>query len=273
MPRTIFVLIDGCGEAVAEKHLGYLEHLAEAGLMARYSVSGELPTSSRPIYETLLTGLPVSRHGVTSNICRQKSEYPNIFSLCRAQGLSTAAAAYFWISELYNETPFLYARHRIQTESKGAIQNGIFYFEDGYPDSHVLCDAEYLRNAFLPDFLMIHTMNIDEAGHGFGEGSREQAVCAMRLDAALSAILPVWMEEGFEIVVSADHGMDENGAHGGNQKGLRRLPLYIHSKKVRPLIRKEPVSQLAVAPLLCEMLGVKKSEYMPELKECGVMIE
>ena len=63
---------------------------------------GELPSMSRPMYETSLTGLPSSVHGITHNQVVRPSAFPNVFSLCRQQGLVTAAAAYQWMSELYS---------------------------------------------------------------------------------------------------------------------------------------------------------------------------
>jgi predicted AlkP superfamily pyrophosphatase or phosphodiesterase len=270
MAKTIFILIDGCGDAVAKNHFGYLEHMAEAGAMARYTVRGELPSSSRPIYETLLTGLPVSKHGITGNLVCRNSRSQNVFSLCRENDRATAAAAYYWVSELYSHAPFVRAKTRIQLKTDTSVQNGIYYFEDSYPDSHVLCDGAYLIGAFAPDFTMIHTMNIDDAGHRFGEGSGEQAACAMKLDAALSASVPVWIKEGYHIVVTSDHGMDEHGTHGGNRESLRVLPLYIYSSRARPVMGGETVSQLSVAPLLCHILGIPKGNEMADIRESGV---
>lgn len=272
MAKTIFVLLDGCSDRIATRHLGYLEHLAIKGEMARYTINGELPSSSRPIYETLLTGLPVAKHGVSSNLVCRKSEYENLFSLCKENGLSTAAAAYYWVSELYNSAPFVHGQHRIQQNTESAIENGIFYFEDTYPDSHVLFDAEHLRAKFKPDFLMVHTMNLDDVGHKFGEGSREQAMCAMRLDTILAALLPIWINDGYEVIVTADHGMDSNGTHGGNHKSVCRLPMYVRSRITLPVIEREPVSQLAIAPLMCAMLGIRPSGDMINLMESGVAL-
>lgn len=267
MAKTIFLLIDGCSDRMAASHLGYLEHLAESGQITRCQVAGELPASSRPMYETLLTGLPASRHGVTSNLVCRKSNQPNIFSLCREKGGVTAAAAYHWVSELYCQAPFDHVRHRIQLKTANPIQHGIFYFEDTYPDSHVLYDGEYLRNTFQPDFLMLHTMNLDDAGHKFGGDSQQMAKSAMHLDVVLSALLPEWIHDGYELVITADHGMDIHGTHGGNVQSIRELPLYICSRKVKPGIITEPVSQLAIAPLLCEMLDIPKSGTMMEYTE------
>ena len=57
--KVVFVLLDGLQSEYAREHLGYLEHLCEHKKAAKYEVLGELPSASRPMYETIFTGLPV----------------------------------------------------------------------------------------------------------------------------------------------------------------------------------------------------------------------
>lgn len=265
------MLLDGCGDRLARENLGFLEHLAEDGRGARYSVRGQLPSLSRPLYETLLTGVPVRAHGIVANATARLSKEKSVFSLAREQGLTTAAAAYHWVSELYNSSPFDPMAHRIQHNSGSAIQNGVFYYEDPYPDSHVLSDAEYLRRTYDPDFLMIHTMAIDHTGHVYGGGSRQQNTAANFLDAALAPLVALWLEEGYRLIITADHGMGANGLHGGNSPEQRDVPLYVFSGSVRPgIFDYSQISQLTVAPLLCAFLGIAPSAAMRPLSECEV---
>ncbi|HEX2985306.1 MAG TPA: alkaline phosphatase family protein [Caproiciproducens sp.] len=271
MAKTIFVLLDGCGFGAGERNLGYAEHLVEQGLGAKYCVRGELPSLSRPIYETLLTGLPVCRHGITNNLTVRRSNCVSVFDLCRKNGLKTAAAAYHWISELYVRAPFRYATDRIQLDSDSAIQNGIYYFEDSYPDSHVFADAEFLRERSDPDFLMVHSMNIDDAGHRFTSESREYETAAAKANLVLSSCMPLWMEQGFNVLITADHGMNAFGLHGGNTELQRLAPLYLFGRGVIPgEFSDSRVSQLCIAPLLCRLLGVAGSDDMKSMEEIGV---
>ena len=58
------------------------------------------------MYETLMTGLPMYRHGISSNnICRRSHE-ESVFTLAKREGAVTGAAAYYWIRELYCHAPF-----------------------------------------------------------------------------------------------------------------------------------------------------------------------
>ena len=106
------------------------------GKGAKYKVKGEIPSQSRPIYATLLTGLPVCEHGIIHNAIGKTLDIPNLFSLCKENGGVTAAAAYSWVSELFNQSPFQYERDYIQLNTGKQIDHGIFYWEDMYPDSH-----------------------------------------------------------------------------------------------------------------------------------------
>jgi len=272
MGKTIFVLADGLGYDTAAENFGYAEHLIEAGKGAKYKVHGEIPSLSRPMYETLLTGRTVSEHGITNNMTVRRSSEKSVFDLCYAEGMSAGAAAYHWISELYRSAPFVYETDRMIFDQDGAISHGIFYFEDTYPDSHVFADAEYLRSSRTPDFLMIHSMNIDDAGHHFGSESNEYHMAAARLNMILSAVMPFWLEKGYSVLITADHGMNIHKLHGGNTSVQRDVALYLFSDGIRcgDFSEGEPISQLSVAPLLCRLLDVAPAPGMRTFDVLGV---
>lgn len=264
MGKTILTLLDACRYDTGSENAGFLEHMIDRGLGAKYRVRGELPSMSRPMYETTLTGLPSSVHGITGNGVVRPSRCPNVFSLCREKGLVTAAAAYQWISELYSHPGrFDPLRDRYQLEGEGAICHGIFYYEDHYPDSHLLWDGEFLRKRYRPDFLLLHTMNIDYWGHQKGSGSQEYAQAVATVTELVGQLLPAWLEEGWQVVVTADHGMNPLGIHGGPVPEQRTVPLYIFSPLAVPgRVEEREISQLNTAPLLCRLLGLDPAPGM-----------
>ena len=79
MNKVILVLSDGLGYDTAVEGMGFLGHLVESKLASLYKVAGELPSISRPMYETIHTGLPSSEHGIVSNSIVRRSTNPNIF--------------------------------------------------------------------------------------------------------------------------------------------------------------------------------------------------
>jgi predicted AlkP superfamily pyrophosphatase or phosphodiesterase len=58
MGKVVMVVSDALRDDTARAQMGYLQHLVEAGRATRFTVVAELPTMSRPLYETLHTGVP-----------------------------------------------------------------------------------------------------------------------------------------------------------------------------------------------------------------------
>ena len=264
--KVIFVLVDALGYDVATRHFGLMEHLAESGQGAKYRLRGQLPSLSRPMYETLLTGLPVWRHGITDNgVCR-RSRFPSLFRLTREAGLTNAVAGWGWLLELYGDRPlpFDLDRDRLCLEGSGDIMHGIFYVADEYPDSHLYADGDALRQLYHPDFLMIHPMGVDNSGHKFGALSKEYAAAAGDSAGQIARRFEAWRQAGYQLVVTGDHGMDALGRHEGNEPIQREVPLYIVSDQVQggDFSGEEPLSTLDVAPLLCRLLGIAPAEGM-----------
>ncbi|WP_068617620.1 alkaline phosphatase family protein [Paenibacillus tuaregi] len=270
MAKVIMIVLDGLKYETARASMGYLNHLVEASKAACYKVKSELPSLSRPLYEVLLTGTPSSVNGITANHIVRLSKQKSLFHLAAEKGLTTAAAAYYWVSELYNRAPFDRIEDREQHDVKLPIQHGKFYFDDGYPDSHLFVDAEILRRQHAPDFLYIHPMGIDDIGHKFSSDSREYRGKALEADMILATFLPLWMSLGYEIIVTSDHGMNKDGQHGGTGEEERDVPLYGIGSMFEPgCYTDQYIPQLTIAPLLCRMMSLPVTEEMIYTKVPG----
>lgn len=260
--KVIVVVVDGMRYDKAYDALGYLQHLVEIKQAALYKVKSELPSLSRPLYEVLLTGTPASTNGITTNQTVRLSKQKSLFHLTKEHGLRNAAAAYYWVSELYNRAPFDFVEDRFQMDETKPIQYGIFYWEDDYPDSHLMVDAEYLRRKYLPDFLYIHPMGVDLKGEQFGAESKEYREQILKVGSLLAQIVPIWRQEGYQILITSDHGMSETGNHGGTTSCERDVPLFVISEKIEAGVYDEVIPQLAFAPIVCQLLGIEPSEEM-----------
>ncbi len=252
------MLSDGLRYDTAAAGMGYLGHLVEAKLASLYKVTGELPSISRPMYETVHTGLPVSEHGIVSNSVVHGSTKPNVFGLARAAGRTTAAAAYYWFSELYNRSPYDWIEDREVDDVSLPIQHGRFYTQDDYPDIDLFATAGMLVRRFSPDYLLVHPMGMDYTGASHGANSSEYRNHAIRQDMWLSTYLKEWMERGCIILVTGDHGINADGLHGGTTPEVREVPLYL----IRPGSAGkgdtgEAVSQIQIAPTICKLLEIK----------------
>jgi len=251
MQRLVFVLLDGLRLDVADACMGYMQ--AEAADQTRLAVTAELPSLSRPLYETLMTGQPPVRSGIVGNTTVRRSRHPSVFDHCRRAGQTTAAAAYHWFSELYNHAPFDPA-HRITHDPGAAIQHGMFYWRDGYPDDHLFADAEALRQQHDPHFLLVHSMGIDDAGHRHGGNSAQYRKAARTADELLSRTLPGWIAAGYTVVVTSDHGMGDDGMHGGPSPAETQVPFWLFG--AGPMPRGITLRQTEIAGTVCALLGV-----------------
>ncbi len=260
--RVILVILDGLRLDVAQSSMGFLSHLIETQCVSFYPVRAELPTLSRPLYEVLLTGTSASVSGITSNDEVRLSNQTSVFHLARQAGLTTAAAAYSWFSELYNCVPFDWQRDRHQHDPQLPIQHGSFYWVDTYPDSHLFADAEMLRQQWHPDFLLVHPMGIDDVGHRFGGNSKDYRGRAIATDSLLAQLLPQWRDAGYTILITSDHGMNADGQHGGPLSDVRDVPLFCLGSEFRPGVYPGVISQLAIAPLICQLLSIPLAEAM-----------
>lgn len=258
-------MLDGMRFDTAVSQMGYMQHLIEMEKASRFKVKSELPSLSRPLYEVLLTGTPVYENGITSNQTIRLSHEESLFHLTKKNGLKNATASYYWVSELYNSAPFNQMTDRIQLDTDKPIEQGIFYWEDHYPDSHLFSDANFLLDRYEPDFLYVHSMNIDDDGHKFTADSKEYRNRAIAADVVLANILPKWINAGYQIIVTADHGMNNDGQHGGTTTADRDVPLFIISDKLSSGTYEEVIPQLQVAPLACKLLNILPSKAMQKL--------
>lgn len=255
MNKVILVLCDALNYDTAISGMGFLGHLVETQQASLYKVISELPSMSRPLYETIHTGLPVSEHGIIANYIVRCSDKANIFQMCAEAGKSTAAAAYYWFSELYNRTPYDRLEDREVDDQNLSIQHGRFYTEDEFPDIELFQSAGTLVRHFQPDYMLVHPMGMDYLGEKFGSDSAEYRNQAILQDMYMSALIAEWLISGYNILVTADHGMNPDGLHGGTTPDVREVPLYF----IRPGIpgsgdTQETISQLQIAPTVCELL-------------------
>ncbi|MFT5720104.1 MAG: putative AlkP superfamily pyrophosphatase or phosphodiesterase [Motiliproteus sp.] len=254
--KVILVILDGLEYSTAEQCMGFLHALKEQGKATLYKLRCELPSMSRPLYETILTGTRPAASGIVHNQVVRNSTQASVFSLARKRNLTTAAAAYHWFSELYNSAPYNAVRDRFTEAPEQLIQYGCFYHQDHYPDSHLYLDAEWLRRKYDPDFLLVHPMNIDDAGHRSGFDSAHYRNTARHSDMSLSDHLPGWMAAGYQILITADHGMNRDKSHGGTLSEERDIPLFVIGDSFSHADECSP-QQTDICGLVCELLGIQ----------------
>lgn len=254
MPKLIFVLLDGCNATTAEECMGYLFALVSSSTAKYTRHNCALPALSRPLYHCILTGLLPSQSGIVHNTVWQPHPAPTLFHLAHAAGLTTAAAAYYWINELCNAQPHVAARDRLTINPALPLSYGLFYNNDAYPDDHVFQDAEALRQHYAPHLLLVHSMGIDYAGHCHGAHSAEYRNAVRDADMLLARYLPLWLQAGYQVVITSDHGMNADKSHNGTSPDERCVPVWsIATTQEQPL----PSEQYQWFMWCCANLGIK----------------
>jgi predicted AlkP superfamily pyrophosphatase or phosphodiesterase len=268
--KVILVIMDGVGYETALACCGFLEGTVELGRARRWKMRAALPTRSAPLYETLHTGLAPAEHGLTANEALRPSPHPNVFATVRAAGGRTAAVAHAWYFTLYNGRAYdLIEDVEIDDEEAAGIQHGRFYSQEGYGRVNACAPAEIDLCAQLtlllrrhdPHYALLHTCSADTLGHAFTANSAEYREQTWRIDNALSRTLPLWLALGYEIFVTADHGMNNDGHHGGTASIERDVAFYYFGPSAGP----DPstvLDQLSVAPSSLARIGAPIPDSM-----------
>jgi hypothetical protein len=201
--RVVVVLIDGLGGDAFDGLLRE-EPLGDVGWKA--SLDSGVPSRSRPVYHAILTGVPQWAAGIRGN-GYATGRADSVPDRVRAAGGKVA-----WMLE--DEPWFceLFCAHGdLVTQGRTVMS----------PDTF----ARVWDSA--PDLIVLHMIEVDEAGHLHGAESADYDAAgrrAFRTVAAFRAIAharpggddAVWF-------VGADHGHTAHGGHGGPEETVRRV--------------------------------------------------
>lgn len=255
--RLVVVLADGLRDDTARAAMGYLHALEAAGRARWSTLRCEMPSLSRPLYATVVTGRAPVDHGIVSNEQPGERIDDTLFDDVAAAGGKSVVAAYHWFRELLSGEVFGPVHHRHAPVPARGVVGASWYFEDEYPDSHVLVDAEALRRAHDPSLVFIHPMGPDHAGHVHGGESDGYRFAARRLDMQLARIVPAWHAMGWDVVLTSDHGMHADRMHGGSGDVERLVPfVWAPASGVLAEFQDWPADQLGVRAFLASRLGV-----------------
>jgi len=260
--KVITILCDGMRADTARDEMGYINSLCDGDIGKRYISIVDNPSVSRTNYETLHTGVPSSVHGITSNLVLQKSKMENnIFRDVKKNGGTSACIASSWFYDLYGKEKYNYVKHKeINNDPTEDITYGRF-FSDDIPTNvdnscegigHIFQVSDFIIHKHTPTYVLIHIISTDKIGHEKGINS-EYKNEVRRIDSILGAAVPRWFGLGYDIIITSDHGMDENNNHGGTKPCVTEAPLYILSKKGWK-VDKNNFNHTDIAPMIMKRL-------------------
>jgi len=261
--KLLLIILDGVPYANFRRLFGNLEGWVAQGAARVWRHRSVLPSTSASCYASLHTGLPPQVTQVWGNEAVRRLDHPDIFSECRQAGRTTGAVAHSFWSEFFNRAPFDAVRDLEYDEAYGPITHGRFHTMQGYnlinqatpADHDLFATLTRLCERFGIDYGMLHTCTLDSMGHRFGHDCPEMDHACYALDAQLAPFVQRWRAAGYEVIVTADHGQDMRGHHGGAADVQRDTALYYFGPAGGPP-PDAVIGQLALAPTILTRLGV-----------------
>ena len=250
---------------------GNLEGWVESGEARKWRMRSVLPSTSASCYASIHTGVAPAVHGVTGNDNVFRVEMPDIFSQVRKSGGVTGAVTHSYWSEFFNRAPFDPVRDLEYDEPENAtINHGRFHTMTGYnlinqatpADADLFATLTMLTERFGLNYGILHTCTLDSMGHRFGHECQEMDQAIFHLDEKLAQYITRWRSAGYEVIVTADHGQNERGHHGGNSDSQRDFALYYFGD-AEGASTDDLLDQRQLAPTILNLLG---AEVPPSMK-------
>ena len=195
---------------------------------------------------------------------------PDVFSQTRKAGGVTGAVAHSFWSEFFNRHPFDYVRDIEYDEPDStSINHGRFHTMTGYGQANQMTPSDVdlfatLTNLCLRhglDYGMLHTCTLDSMGHRFFHDCQEMDHACFVMDEMLAPFISKWRAAGYEIMVTADHGQDARGHHGGRDPLQQEAALYYFGDAEGPE-EDVVIDQLQLAPTILSRLGAPVPDTM-----------
>jgi hypothetical protein len=201
--RVVVVLVDGLGGDV-------FDALVRDGVLGdvpwRVSLDSGVPSRSRPVYHAILTGVPQWASGIRGN-GYATARADSVPDRVRAGGGRVAwmLEAEPWFCDLF-------------CDSRDLVVEG----------RQVISPETFLRVwSTAPALLVLHLLDVDDAGHLFGAASREYAEASRRSLETVAKLRALVQDRpgGASAIwfVGADHGHTAHGGHGGVEDAVRRV--------------------------------------------------
>jgi predicted AlkP superfamily pyrophosphatase or phosphodiesterase len=250
--NVVVVSIDGLRpDAIRAYHAPTLQRLMREGSYT-LSASTIFPSKTLPSHTSMLTGQPPERHGVLwNNVATADAKeigLPNIFSLARSHGYSTAA--------FFSKAKFQPLQLR-GTLDYSQAPGGWF---GRWSSERTMTDvARYLESA-RPNVLFVHLTDPDAAGHHAGWMTPEYGRAVRATDSALTRLVALadraYGSGTFSLIVTADHGGHET-SHGTDDPRDVTIPWITWGEGVKPgLLEHSPVRTMDTAATVLWLLGV-----------------
>lgn len=268
--KLLLIILDGVPYRNWRRLFGNLEGWVDSGDARVWKIRSVLPSISASCYASIHTGVTPAEHGSTGNGNVFRLKHPDVFSQTRLSGGITGAVAHSFWSEFFNRHPFDFVRDIEYDEPDSpTINHGRFHTMTGYGKSNQMTPSDVdlfgtltnLCHRFSVDYGMLHTCTLDSMGHRFFHDCQEMDHACAVMDEMLAPFIPRWRAMGYDVIVTADHGQDERGHHGGRGALQQEAALYYFGDADGPP-EDTVIDQLQLAPTILSRLGADVPDTM-----------
>ena len=198
---------------------------------------------------SMATGTFPDLFDVLHNWDNVASDLPGVPGLARAAGRDT---------ELFGDSIWreLFPRGFVVAETEVKVPRIIFYLraETLVDETRVKRLADRLRKGPPPDFLVLHLVGLDHAGHRHGVKSAGYADIARRTVAHVENIIRL-LPPDTVVLLTSDHGATDSGGHGGASEVETTAPLFAFGPGIAAGARVN-INQIDLAPTLSCLMGL-----------------
>ncbi|MEM1236445.1 MAG: alkaline phosphatase family protein [Pseudomonadota bacterium] len=268
--KLLLIIIDGVPWRNWRRLFGNLEGWVASGDARVWKHRAVLPSTSASCYASIHTGVSPQVHGCPGNANVSRLSQPDIFSQARKAGHTTGAVAHSFWSEFFNRAPFEPVRDIEYDEPDNTtINHGRFHTMTGYghvnqmtpADADLFATLTMLCERFDLGYGLFHSCTLDCMGHRFFHECHEMDHACFKLDEELAAYIPRWRAAGYELIITADHGQDDRGHHGGRGEAQQDAALYYFGEAAGPPAD-TIIDQLQLAPTVLTRLGAPIPDTM-----------
>lgn len=268
--KLLLIILDGVPYRNFRRLFGNLEGWVDSGDARVWKHHSVLPSISASCYASIHTGVTPAMHGCTGNSNVFRLAQPDVFSQVRKAGGITGGVAHSFWSEFFNRHPFDLVRDVEYDEpDSNTINHGRFHTMTGYglvnqmtpSDVDLFASLTNLAQRFDLNYGMLHTCTLDCMGHRFFHASQEMDHACHVMDEMLAPFIPKWRAAGYEVIVTADHGQDDRGHHGGRSALQQETALYYFGPANGPS-EETVIDQLQLAPTILTRLDAQVPDTM-----------
>ncbi len=243
--QVVIVVVDAL-RADASRTLTGVNALRARGADRTLQVG--LPSFSLPAWATIGTGAWQEQTGVTLNFYSEDVKLDTIFQAAKRKGLTTAiAAAGTGWKQLYPrsvDVNYGAADPKDYTDLVAVRQE----------DDQIEAMALKILKENQPNFLLVHFIEPDDAGHAQGTLGSAYKQAVATVDTRITHLAAALDLAQATFIVTADHGQIDQGGHGGAEPSAMTVPFVAVGKGVTPG-QYNAATQADIAPTLAVLLG------------------